>query len=67
MTGYDIIALAGHYHPALPTVNHQTNRPMHLAVRGLPERIHLGGRELPPREFIVHPEFVIRQSTGPAC
>ena len=66
VTGYDNIAVAEHYHPALTTMDHQTNRLMDLAVRGLLERIHSGGAELPPREFIVHPKLVIRQSTGPA-
>jgi len=64
--GYDNIAVAEHYHPALTTVDHQTKRLMDLAVRGLLERIHIRDDTLEPREFTVHPKLVIRQSTGPA-
>ena len=63
--GYDNIAVAEHYFPALSTVDHQTNRMMDLAVRSLLERIHSSDANLPPRESQVHPKLVIRQSTGP--
>ena len=64
--GYDNIAVAEHYHPALTTVDHQTGRLMDLAVRGLLDRIHSGGGPPAPRDFVVHPKLVIRHSTGPA-
>jgi len=66
VTGYDNIAVAEHYHPALTTVDHQTGRLMDLAVRGLLDRIHSGGGPPAPRDFVVHPKLVIRHSTGPA-
>jgi DNA-binding LacI/PurR family transcriptional regulator len=65
--GYDNIAVAEHYFPPLTTVDHQTNRLMDLAVRGLLERIHSGDCQPPPHESQVHPKLVIRQSTGPSA
>jgi DNA-binding LacI/PurR family transcriptional regulator len=66
VVGYDNIAVAEHFHPSLTTVDHQTNRLMDTAVRGLLERIHARGNEAPPHESHVHPKLVIRHSTGPA-
>ena len=66
VVGYDNIAVAEHFHPALTTVDHQTNRLMDTAVRCLLERIHARGNEPPPHESHVHPKLVIRHSTGPA-
>ncbi len=66
ITGYDNIAVAEHYHPSLTTVDHQTDRLMDLAVRGLLERLATTGKSLPPREAHIQPKLIIRQSTGPA-
>ncbi len=63
--GYDNIAVAEHFFPSLTTVDHQTNRLMDLAVRGLLEHLEPENSELPPRESHVHPKLVIRHSTGP--
>lgn len=65
--GYDNIAVAEHFFPTLTTVDHQTDRLMDLAVRGLLERLDPANSGLPPREALVHPKLVIRQSTGPAA
>lgn len=66
VVGYDNIAVAEHYFPALTTVDHQTNRLIDLAVRGLLERIKPANSDLPPRSSQVPPKLVIRHSTGPA-
>jgi DNA-binding LacI/PurR family transcriptional regulator len=65
VVGYDNIAVAGHFHPSLTTVDHQTNRLIDLAVRGLLERIASADADLPPRSSQVLPKLVIRHSTGP--
>lgn len=67
VTGYDNIAVAEHFHPALTTVDHQTGRLMDLAVRGLLDRLDPAKAHLPPRESRVQPKLVIRKSTGPAA
>ena len=66
VVGYDNIAVAEHYHPSLTTVDHQTDRLMDLAVRGLLERIGSVKKNLPPREARILPKLIIRQSSGPA-
>jgi DNA-binding LacI/PurR family transcriptional regulator len=65
VVGYDNIPVAEHYFPALTTVDHQTNRLIDLAVRGLLERINPANAGLPPRSSLVHPKLVVRHSTGP--
>jgi len=64
VVGYDNIAVAEHFFPTLTTVDHQTDRLMDLAVRGLLERLNPESAELPAREFSVQPKLVIRKSTG---
>ena len=66
ITGYDNIAVAGHFHPSITTVDHQTNRLMDIAVRTLLKRIHARDALSQPHESHVHPKLVIRNSTGPA-
>ncbi len=66
VTGYDNIAVAEHYHPSLTTVDHQTDRLMDLAVRGLLDRLATAEKHLPPSEARVHPKLIVRHSTGPA-
>jgi len=66
VVGYDNIAVAEHFFPTLTTVDHQTDRLMDLAVRGLMERLNPENADLPPRESYVHPKLVIRHSTGKA-
>jgi len=66
VVGYDNIAIAEHFFPTLTTVDHQTDRLMDLAVRGLLERLDPENSQMPPREASVHPKLVIRKSTGPA-
>ncbi len=66
VVGYDNIAVAEHFFPTLTTVDHQTDRLMDLAVRGLLERLDPGNSEMSPSETSVHPKLVIRKSTGTA-
>jgi DNA-binding LacI/PurR family transcriptional regulator len=66
VVGYDNIAVAEHFFPTLTTVDHQTDRMMDLAVRGLLERLDPGNSETPPHESSIHPKLVIRKSTGAA-
>ena len=66
VVGYDNIAVAEHFFPTLTTVDHQTDRMMDLAVRGLLERLDPGNTDAPPRESSVHPKLIIRKSTGAA-
>lgn len=66
VVGYDNIAVAEHFFPTLTTVDHQTDRLMDLAVRGLLDRIGTPPGSSPPRESLVQPKLVIRQSTGRA-
>jgi DNA-binding LacI/PurR family transcriptional regulator len=66
VVGYDNIAIAEHFFPTLTTVDHQTDRLMDLAVRGLLERLDPANLGLTPRETCVHPKLVIRKSTGTA-
>ncbi len=64
VVGYDNIAVAEHFFPTLTTVDHQTDRLMDLAVRGLLDRLDPGKIELPARELSVQPKLIIRKSTG---
>ena len=64
VVGYDNIAVGEHFFPTLTTVDHQTDRLMDLAVRGLLERLDPGKIELPPRELSVQPKLIIRKSTS---
>ena len=64
VVGYDNIAVAEHFYPTLTTVDHQTDRLMDLAVRGLLERLDPENADLPARELSVQPKLVIRKSTG---
>ena len=66
VVGYDNIAVAEHFFPTLTTVDHQTDRLMDLAVRGLLDRLNPANADLPPRESYVQPKLVIRKSTGKA-
>lgn len=66
VVGYDNIAIAEHFFPTLTTVDHQTDRLMDLAVRGLMERLDPNHSSQPHRESSVHPKLVIRKSTGKA-
>ncbi len=66
VVGYDNIAVAEHYYPSLTTVDHQTERLMDLAVRGILERLKPQGATNPPQESSVRPKLVIRQSTDKA-
>ena len=49
VVGYDNIAVAEHFYPTLTTVDHQTDRLIDLAVRGLLERLDPDNADLPPR------------------
>jgi DNA-binding LacI/PurR family transcriptional regulator len=64
VVGYDNIAVGEHFFPSLTTVDHQTDRMMDLAVRGLLERLDPGKIHLPPRQWFVQPKLIIRKSTG---
>ncbi len=64
VVGYDNISVAEHFFPTLTTVDHQTDRLMDLAVRGLLERLDPANPKHPARVLSVQPKLVIRQSTG---
>lgn len=64
--GYDNIAVAEHFFPPLTTIDHQTDRLMDLAVRGLLDRLQPETQDQPASELSVQPKLVIRKSTGPA-
>lgn len=66
VVGYDNIAVAEHFFPTLTTVDHQTDRMMDLAVRGLLERLDPVNHATPPHESSIHPKLIIRKSTGAA-
>lgn len=62
--GYDNIPVAEHFFPPLTTVDHQTDRLMDLAVRGLLDRIGTKAPTPHDRKSLVQPKLIIRQSTG---
>jgi len=66
VVGYDNMAVAEHFYPSLTTVDHQTERLMDLAVRGVLERLSGPNRHNPPQETSVRPKLVIRNSTAKA-
>ncbi|BCU78079.1 LacI family DNA-binding transcriptional regulator [Luteolibacter sp. LG18] len=66
VVGHDNIAVAEHFHPPLTTVDQQTDRLMHLAVRGLLDRLEPGAAPSPGRSLTVQPRLVVRNSTAPA-
>lgn len=66
VVGYDNISVGEHFHPTITTVDHQTDRLMDLAVRGLLERLDPENSDPAPREASVRPKLVIRQSTSRA-
>lgn len=65
VVGYDNIAVAEHFFPALTTIDHQTDRLMDLAVRGLLARLNPEQGEPPTSELSVQPKLVVRKSTSP--
>ncbi len=64
VVGYDNIAVAEHFFPTLTTVDHQTDRLMDLAVRGLLARLDPEQKDQPPHELSVQPKLIIRKSTS---
>jgi DNA-binding LacI/PurR family transcriptional regulator len=65
VTGYDNISLSEYAQPALTTVNIPRETIGRLAFSALvPE--NNGDLEISGREFLIDPELVIRESTGPA-
>jgi DNA-binding LacI/PurR family transcriptional regulator len=62
VTGYDNISLSGYAFPALTTVNIPREKIGHLSFEALvpPE-----GGQVQGRGFLIDPEVVIRESTGP--
>lgn len=64
VVGYDNIAVGEHFFPTLTTVDHQTDRLMDLAVRGLIAQLRAGNSDFVLRDCYVHPKLVIRRSTG---
>lgn len=65
VVGYDNIQVAEHFFPPLTTVDHQTDRLMDLAVRGLLERIRTKS-VAGDHTSLVQPKLITRQSTAPA-
>jgi DNA-binding LacI/PurR family transcriptional regulator len=63
VTGYDNISLSAYAFPALTTVNIPREKIGHLAFEALVPP-HEGGQVL-GRGFLIDPEVVIRESTGP--
>lgn len=64
VTGYDNISLSEFCFPPLTTVNIPRERIGHLSFEALVAR-HEDG-QIQGREFLIDPELVIRESTGPA-
>ena len=62
VVGYDNIAVAEHFFPTLTTVDHQTDRLMDLAVRGLMERLD---PEIPSCHPARHPSIPSSSSANP--
>jgi DNA-binding LacI/PurR family transcriptional regulator len=63
VVGFDDIASAAFHNPSLSTVRQPLRTMAVTAARILLERLN-GGKD--PKEVIVEPEFVVRESTGPA-
>jgi DNA-binding LacI/PurR family transcriptional regulator len=61
VTGFDNVTLAQFCHPALTTAH----IPRDLIGQTICS-ILLGREKTPPREFVIDPEIVLRDSTGPA-
>lgn len=64
VTGYDNISLSEYSFPPLTTVNIPRERIGHLAFEALVTE-H-GDGQVQGREFLIDPELVIRESTGPS-
>lgn len=64
VTGYDNISLSQYAYPPLTTVNIPRERIGHLSFEALVTE-HEDG-QVQGREFLIDPELVIRESTGPA-
>lgn len=64
VTGYDNISLSEYANPPLTTVNIPRERIGHLSFEALVSQ-HEDG-PVQGREFLIDPELVIRESTGPA-
>ncbi|HLJ88977.1 MAG TPA: LacI family DNA-binding transcriptional regulator [Candidatus Angelobacter sp.] len=63
VVGFDDIASAAFQNPSLTTVRQPLRTMGMTAARILLDRLN-GGKD--PREVVVQPEFVVRESTGPA-
>lgn len=66
VVGYDNIAVGEHFYPTLTTVDHQTDRLMDLAVRGILDRLNPNLPPSPHLELSVQPKLILRKSTGRA-
>ncbi len=64
VTGYDNISLSEYASPALTTVNIPREKIGHLSFEALVPPSE--GEPILGREFLIDPELVIRESTGPA-
>jgi len=63
VVGFDDLEMAEYYHPALTTVKQSTH---HLGQRSVQILLRLMGGEKNIEPEIIPPEFIIRESTGPA-
>jgi len=64
VTGFDNIRLSEFSHPPLTTLQIPRDRIGHLAFEMLTPESAKG--KPPGREIVIDPEFVLRESTGPA-
>ena len=64
LVGYDNIAVSAHFSPTLTTVDHQTDRLMDLAVRGLLAQLDPINANRAARVLSVQPRLVVRKSTA---
>jgi LacI family transcriptional regulator len=64
VTGYDNISLSEFANPPLTTANIPREKIAHLAFEALVPQVN--GSLAPGRQFLIDPELVIRESTGPA-
>jgi DNA-binding LacI/PurR family transcriptional regulator len=63
VTGFDNIQLSEFSNPALTTVNIPRRKIGQMAFEALAPKESSGDR---PREFVIDPELLVRESTGPA-
>jgi DNA-binding LacI/PurR family transcriptional regulator len=65
VVGFDDIRLAAYAKPSITTVRQPLRKMGEIAAQALLNRLQTGS--MGPSEIAVKPDFVVRESTGPAC